>query len=39
MTLDQTAFIEALTNEHGFDDCSQRDTPTNTTFPEADTNV
>jgi len=37
MTLDQTAFIDALINEHGFDDCSVRETPMNTTFPETDT--
>ena len=35
-TLDQTAFIDALTNEHDFYDCSERDTPTNTTLPETD---
>jgi hypothetical protein len=37
MTLDQTAFIDALTNEHGLDECSPRETPMNTTFPESDT--
>ena len=37
MTLDQTAFIDAVTNDHDFGDCSQRDTPINTTFPETDT--
>ena len=37
MTLDQTAFIDALTNEHGFDDCSQRNAPMKPTLPETDT--
>ena len=37
MTLDQSAFIDALTNEHGLDDCSMCETPMNTTFPDTDT--
>ena len=37
MTLDQTAFVDTLNNENGFDDCSLRETPMNTNFPEIDT--
>ena len=36
MTLDQTAFIDNLLNEHGFIDATERETPMNTVFPETD---
>ena len=36
MTLDQTAFIDDLLNEHGFIDATERETPMNTLFPETD---